>query len=142
MADQTIEKTPTAGTSVNKPASGTYGEKADLARLKQQLPSSSAGPQGPQPGPGAGPTPPGVRPAQAGPGAPGEPPPGVPSALLHGTQRPGVPVGQRRVQPSTIVRDASSKREARKALLVSLSQSNEVSDATREWAKTVLGILT
>ena len=39
MADvPEIEKTPTSDTSVNKPESGTYGEKADLARLRQSLP--------------------------------------------------------------------------------------------------------
>ena len=29
-----IEKTPTGNTAVNEPESGTYGEKADLNRLK------------------------------------------------------------------------------------------------------------
>ena len=42
MAEMDIDKTPTQNTSVNKPESGTYGEKADLANLKSSLPPMAA----------------------------------------------------------------------------------------------------
>ena len=65
-----ISKTPTQNTSVNKPASGTYGEKAELSRLQQALPDSGGRPGGGAPGPS--PMSPGQGPA-GGPG-PGRPP--------------------------------------------------------------------
>ena len=34
-----VEKTPTQNMSVNKPESGTYGERAETDRLKKELPS-------------------------------------------------------------------------------------------------------
>ncbi len=61
MADPTVEKSPTAGTSVNRPKSGTYGEKADVKKLEASLPPMGPGQATPglepspmpQPSPGA-----------------------------------------------------------------------------------------
>ena len=48
MADPTsLDKTPTQNQSLNKPEGGTYGEKAEVDRLKKELPSGQ-GPGGPQ----------------------------------------------------------------------------------------------
>ena len=64
-----IEKTPTADTSVNSPESGTYGEKADLNRLRQALPPM--GPPGSEGTGAAAPAPtPGRRPGPSSPGIP------------------------------------------------------------------------
>jgi hypothetical protein len=60
---------------------------------------------------------------------------------MHGTTRPNVPLNQRLVRERSPIRESNSQQEARKALLVQLSQSREVSDATREWARQVLEIL-
>lgn len=139
----TIEKTPLANQSVNKPASGTYGEKADAARLKAQLPQSQpqggAAPGGPTPmgAPAVGGIPnPQGRPANA------DLPPGVPAALGHPTERPGVPLSNPLVGPTpNPVTQAESARDARVALLMALVNDPSVSDTTREWAQTVLEML-
>ena len=137
-----ISKTPTRDASVNKPSSGTYGEKADLNRLKQALPDSGArpgaGPAGPSPmgGPGVG--------GLAGPEGrpPGmTPPPGVPGALMHPTDRPNQPLSTPRVGAGPPMGGASSAQEARLVVLQSLAESDTVSDATREWAANVLEML-
>jgi len=138
-----IEKTPTQTHSVNKPASGTYGEGAELDRLKQQLPDSGARPGGgppgaaPMGGPGSGGLSSGV------PGRPGGPtaPPGVPQALMHETERPNVSVGTPLQRQGPPLAGASSAQEARLVVLQALSESDQVSDATREWARTVLEML-
>lgn len=146
MADvipDTIEKTPTQNQSVSKPASGTYGERADLARLKAQLPQGQT-PGGAAPG---GPTPMGAPavgglPNPAGRPANAQVPPGVPAALGHPTDRPNVPLANPLVGPTeNPVRQAESARDARIALLMALVQDPSVSDTTREWAQTVLGML-
>lgn len=137
-----IEKTPTANQSVMSPASGTYGEKADLNRLKGQLP-----PMGPAGGPGSGPVRPEplpksgaevpVRPG----GRPMDAPDGVPGALMGPTNRPEVPVGtplSRAEPPSSAFANARSQRQARVTLLQQLQDSPEVSEATRQWARLVL----
>lgn len=127
-----IEKTPTAGVSANSPASGTYGEKAELNRLQQQLPPMN------RPGMGAatgGPAPmpqpdvqvpgrPGGRPVQA--------PAGVPDVIFQGgpTQGPAAPMG-----PAPAPADP---RAAQLTLLQQLSEAPDVSEETREWARLVL----
>lgn len=138
-----IEKTPTADVSVNKPASGTYGEKAELGRLKQQLPDSGARPQGGPPGaaPMGGPGSGGL--SQGEPGRPGGPtaPPGVPQALMHESERPNVPLNTPLQREGPPMAGAQSAQEARLVVLQALSESDEVSDATREWARGVLEML-
>lgn len=133
MANDNIEKTPTANQSVNKPESGTYGEQADRNRLKKNLPPMD--PEGqaqggmepspmPQPSPG--------QPAQAG-GRPPNAPPGVPGALLTpgGPPAPGQQPNAPRANPQA----------ARLTLLENLASSQEVSDTTRQWAQLVLEAL-
>ena len=132
MADNTIEKTPTAGVSVNKPESGTFGEKADEQRLKDSLPPlgpGQGGVPGLEPSPMPGPT--GGMPAQSG-GRPPGTPEGVPSVLLQGdppaiAEQPNAP--------------NANPQAARIALLEQLVASEEVSDTTREWARIVLEAL-
>lgn len=141
MADQTIEKTPTQNHSVNKPASGTYGEKADVARLKEQLPEAGKPAQGGSPTGG----PPPVRPSTSLPGGkPGRPPtapPGVPTAVLHPSDRPGVPLSQPLTAPTPPLGGAETAQQARIALLDALASDPTVSDETREWARIVLEML-
>lgn len=139
MAD--LEKTPTANVSVNSPQSGTYGEKADLNRLKQSLPAMGPAPSG---DPAAGPGPlPGTPPSLPGrPGRPMNAPEGVPDAIMGPSARPDVPVGtpldRGAAPPSSAFANARSQREARVTLLQQLQDSPEVSEATREWARLVL----
>lgn len=137
-----IEKTPTQHTSANNPASGTYGEKAELTRLNQALPESGARPgSGPE---GPGPVPGGLSPGAGGePGRPAGPgaPPGVPGALMHGTERPGQPLGTPLAQQGAPMGGAQSSQEARFIVLQALAESDEVSEATREWASIVIDML-
>jgi hypothetical protein len=132
MADQTIEKTPMASTSVNQPASGTYGEKADEAALKadttlppmnQEGMGSATGGPAPMPEPSVG------MPGAPG-GAPLSGPPGVPSVLL-GAEGP-LPPNQVPANPM------ANPAAARIALLENLASSQEVSAVTRAWAQGVL----
>lgn len=141
MAQDIIEKVPTADQSVNKPESGTYGEKADRARLEKALPPMQPGGQSS----GGGPAPMG-RPSPNVPPLPGgrpkASPSGVPGAVMAPTDRPGVPIQTPLAgDPQSPIATAESVAQARIALLQQLSTSNEVSSETREWAKMVLEIL-
>ena len=137
MADPTsIDKTPTQNQSLNKPVGGTYGEKAEVERLKKELPSSGQAPVGPQQPPprrGRAPRP---APASVAPPTPAGPT-GVPNALMHpgtrpmATGQPGEPTG-----PSV-----ANISQARIALLDALQTSQEVSPETREWAGIVLEMM-
>ena len=137
MADPTsIDKTPTQNQSLNKPEGGTYGEKAEVERLKKELPSGQ-GPGGPQQAPPPG-RPRAARPVPAS-IAPPTPagPTGVPDALMHPGSRPmvtGQPDGP--AQPSV-----ANISQARIALLDALQSSKEVSPETREWAGIVLEMM-
>ena len=137
-----VSKTPTQNTSVNKPASGTYGEKAELSRLQGALPDSGARPGGGAPGPS--PMSPGVGPGGGQePGRPPGPsaPPGVPSVMMHETDRPSQPLGTPRADSSGPMQGAQTNQEARLIVLQALSDSEEVSEATREWASIVIEML-
>jgi hypothetical protein len=132
--------------NVNKPTSGTYGEGAELDRLRSQLPSSGGGP-GPN-GPGAPPAgpaapPPGPTPPPSVGGGPAGAPPGVPDALLDPTQRPDVPVHSplQGDQPGPAAPPLAGL-ERRLAVLEMLASSPEVADETREWALALLRALT
>ena len=139
MADPlTIDKTPTQNQSLNKPEGGTYGEKAEVDRLKKELPSGR-GPGGPQQAPEpersvATPNKPvsGMPTSQAG------GPSGLPDVLAQPSMTPG------QVSPrSPMARGAGAQdiSQARLALLDSLSNSQDVSKETREWAKIVLEMM-
>jgi hypothetical protein len=129
-----IEKVPTGGPGLNKPTSGTYGERAELDNLKASLP-----PMAPAAAPGAGggaaPMPdPDFRPPGMEPGRPGRAPAGVPPVLLEGDgpAAPAAPVDA----PGAV-----NPQQDRIALLDYLATAPDVSEQTREWAKTVLEML-
>lgn len=141
MARDIIEKQPTQDQSVNKPESGTYGEKADRARLERALPPMQPAIQpsggGPTPMGGTSPT---VPPLPGG--RPKVAPPGVPAAVMGPTDRPGVPTQTPLTGPvQSPIATAESVAQARIALLQQLATSDEVSAETREWAEMVLEIL-
>jgi len=142
VADLTIDKTPTQNQSVNKPESGTYGERAEVDRLKKELPSTQ-GPGGPPTQPGGAPVPERASPTANKPPTslgpePGEAgPSGLPNVLMHqgsGNLTPQLPPEQR-------PQGASNLSQARIALLDALSSSQDVSTETREWAQIVLEML-
>lgn len=92
-----------AGGGVNKPSSGTYGEKAAVARLQQQLPAverpvgpGGAGGQGPVTPPGPGPRP---GPPPSGGGGGQSPIPGIPAPIFAPTNRPTTPVNAPLAEP-------------------------------------------
>lgn len=127
-----INKMP--GPNVNRPASGTYGEKAALDRLQQSLPQSD--PAGPVMGGGAAdqPTPsmPGSVPARsAGRSA------GLPAGLLRPSDRPDEPIGQMPVGPVDPYAGAVGAQQRRLALLDQLANHPEASPELREWASIV-----
>lgn len=136
MAEPDLEKTPTQNMSVNKPESGTYGERAETDRLKKELPSSGGPVEGQQQAPPraqASPNRPPVNmpiPEEAG-------PTGVPNVMMHQGK------GLNPVMPSSggVMAGPENVAQARIALLDSLANSREVSEETREWAQVVLEML-
>lgn len=126
--------------SVAQPASGTYGEGADAARLKKQLPVGAIGnPAPPAPTPPMSTEPPmPVTPVREGRPSGPTAPSNIPSVLTAPTDRPGIPVGTP-LAPSQPI--APDPQQARVVLLDQLANSPDVSDDTREWAKTVLDLL-
>jgi hypothetical protein len=138
-----LEKQPTGAGSVNKPASGTYGEKAAQERLKEQFPTEpgASGPmqdaQAPLPGPGT--------PLQGGGdgGRPVSAPAGVPSAILGPTAQPDTPLNTPLAGSGQVSQlpGAQNVAQARVALLQALASSPDVSEETRAWAKVVLEAL-
>ena len=140
MANQVpdLEKTPTGDVAVNEPEGGTYGEKAELDRLKSSLP-----PMGGPGGQAGGRTAPslagGLASAGGAPiGRPQNAPPGVPQALLGPTQRPnqplGAPLGQ---QAPAMLPRAQAADQQRLMILDSLTTHPDVSAETKEWATLV-----
>ena len=120
-----IDQVP-AGGGVNEPASGTYGEKAELERLKQQLPAAE--PVQPSP-PAAGPVPVGRRQASAVPSGAG-----LPSGLTAPTQRRDVPPLPNAAPAADPYGGAVDARQRRLRLLDALSRDQSVGPETREWA--------
>lgn len=123
---------------VNKPKGGTYGERADLDRLKQQLPQS----QSPAPaGPAGAPPPPTPSPSSGGRGAPTPGPPGVPEALLAPTQS-NQPVGSPLTPlPTNPVADAVGARQQRLAFYDQMANHPEVSQQTRDFYKMIIELV-
>lgn len=135
-----LDKQPQGG-PVNQPASGTYGAKTSVDQLKKSLPSSGLTP--PTPAPPAGISPEPVRVESVPRGRPPGPtgPPGMPAALMHPTQRPEVPVNTPLgVGPPPA--PAVTPQQDRLAFLQALASSPRVHPTTREWAETVLEVLT
>lgn len=133
--------------AVNQPASGTYGEKADANKLKASLPQAQPGPAGPAAPAGPPPMPQApiapVSPDRGRPGTSAAVPPGVPSVLAAPTTQPDVPVATPLAGPVAppVGPGAAAPDQARLAILDRLSNDPSVSPDTREWAKTVLGLL-
>lgn len=125
-----ITQQPTAGGNTNAPASGTYGEKAALARLQQSFPATS---------PGAGPSvqPDGPAPMMSpSPGQVSTAPAGLPAGLLAPTQRPDVPAFTPPSVPGlNPVQSAQTDRQRNLAALDALVHDPNVSPLTREWAQ-------
>jgi len=129
------EKTPS---SVNQPASGTYGEGADLARLKAQLPSPSA-PIGSGPNTEPAPAPMGTTPPRPPDGGQ-SPIEGLPASLFtQPTTRPlepGTAMPSNTPQPSTM-----TGQQQRIMILDALANDPSRSEETREWARMMIRIL-
>lgn len=127
-----IEKTPTGDTAVNKPESGTYGEKAELNQLKQSLPPMDGQGQQPQ-----GPAPMGERGGATPPKPTGRPvkgPSNLPSGILQPTG--GNPNRPLTGAPEMPPRQSTADQQ-RLAILDALSTHPDVSQETRKWAEEV-----
>jgi hypothetical protein len=131
MSDFDISKTPLPANPVNKPASGTYGEKAAVERLNAALPASPAVPAAPQ-----GPTAPGM-PSPGG-GLPPAPTGAVPDVLLSPTGMPDTPMSTPLGGVAPPPLDSFTVKQRRLYALQALAANPEVSSETREWAKTVI----
>lgn len=119
--------------SVNKPASGTYGDQANLDDLRSSMsvPGAETGSASPQPAPAPPGAPRGQQPQVSAPGT-------VPDILLRPSTQPGTP-------PSTplagegIPSDVSAGVSAgHRAILQRLAAAPNVSQTTRRWAQAVL----
>lgn len=132
--------------TVNQPASGTYGEQAELEKLKQSLP---AGAVGQPPAPTAAPPAPLSTDTIAPPStAAGRPPsgaaipPGISSAIFAPTQHPEVP-GNTPLAPTPAgpLAGAQTPAQGRLLILDMLANNPDVSPATREWAQMMVRAL-
>lgn len=117
----------------NTPASGSFGEKAELNRLKSSLPGDAgSGPQGP--GPSAYP---GVASVPQAPGRPAQGPAGIPSAVLAPTQSTAPVTSPLRREPVNPVAAQANDQQRRLALYDTLSQHPHVSQETREFFRMI-----
>jgi hypothetical protein len=123
-------------TSVNKPESGTYGERVDLERLRAAVPGGGS----PVPAPEARPLPPiSERPVRSL-GKVGSVVPGLPSALLRPTARPQEPVTTMPTQAPQQLSMSGMQMRLRK--LDILANHPDVSPETRDWARMMIRVLT
>lgn len=119
-----LEQVP-AGGGMNKPESGTYGEKTELAALQAALPQAE--PTAPQPDVQ-------VTPSSTG-SAPRPTAPGLPAGLMAPTQRPDVPVSTPLAgAPVNPLAGAADARQKRLMLLDILSRNPQASPEVQEWA--------
>lgn len=129
-----VEKLPVGQTPVNRPGSGTYGEKASLENLQSALPTGDGPASMPSPG-----GPPGMAPTNPIRSARESSIPGVPAPLMKPLpeQTPsGVDMA-----PATPSPQALTGAQHRLQILDMLSSSPHVSETTREWASRVMDIL-
>ena len=118
--------------SVNRPDSGTYGEKADLNRLKAALPdmASAPSPTGAQQGQASSAPPVSVSPLTAGQPAP-------PSPLMAPTMMPDIPVNTPLTDvPAPLDPSQLPPEQSRLMVLELLANNPKVSAETRNWAAT------
>lgn len=122
--------------AVNKPESGTYGEKADLQRLRSQVPTSgSTPPQQQRPLPSISDRP--VRPMPV----PSRESivPGLPDVLVEPSNREWEPLA---TMPMGAPRQLTmTAQQLRLMKLDALANSPEVSPETREWARMLKRVL-
>lgn len=134
MDNPDVTQLPQTG-SVSQPDSGTYGIKAAADKLSQGMQPAPA-PGGDQaPPPNVSTMPGGAKPQ------PSQGPFGLPAAITAPTQQPGVPVGTPLPVSVNPVQNAQAANQKRLAWLDMLARNPDVSDATREWAQTVMGHL-
>lgn len=120
-----VEQVPSGG-GVNKPASGTYGEKTELAGLQASLPTSEPAAKPPA---SMSPTPP-TQSARLTSSS------GLPSVLMAPTQRPDVPVSTPLAGPAADpMAGAVDDRQRRLRYLDILSTHPDATPALREWAE-------
>lgn len=124
-----------AGGNPMKPSSGTYGDVANLERLKGQLdlPGTDAGSPSQTSAPPAPGAPTGGTPSPVAPGT-------VPDVLMAPTRQPDVPaatpLGGNVPTPMSM-----TGAQRRLQYLDTLANSPEVSEETQEWARGVLRAL-
>lgn len=118
-----------------EPTSGSYGRVAETEQLKKQL--DLPGSPGPG-GPGVSPTPAGPPPGQPQGAQVPSPAGGVPGVLMAPTRDPHAPSSTPLQAPFAGAPGAVNGAQRRLAVLEALSQSEAVSDETREWASDVL----
>ena len=130
------EKTPS---KVNTPeASGTYGEKADLNRLKSQLPNGPGAPIGSGPQAQQAPA---VSSAQVRPvDNQGSPVPGLPASIFtQPTRSPAESVTTMPQQPPQV--SAVNGQQERLRILDALANDPKRTPETRAWATMMLNLL-
>lgn len=131
---------------INKPGSGTYGERKELDDLKRSLPTTGAGPATPPSGPGPAPlSPDPIRPVSPKVGRPSVPagPPGVPPVILQPTDFPSRPVNTPLDPgaPAPLAPPSPASLRGRILILNALANSPEVSEDTREWSALMLDLI-
>jgi hypothetical protein len=128
MSDFNISDAGNNPAGINKPNSGTWGEKAAQSRLEAALP----GPIAPT-GPGGAGAPPMPTPAAA---PAGGAPAGLPPSILRPTERPDVPASTPLATPPVNpLAGAQSGRQRRLAILDAIANDPKASTQTREWAQ-------
>jgi len=121
------------GQNVNKPSSGTYGEKAANNRLKQSLPAAPGGPTGQPTAPATQPNLP-VPPPQAQ----RPTPKGIlPDVLTAPTNRPDESVNTPFSGGAGAMQPPQTAQQLQLAILDTLRSAPGVSDRTREFAETL-----
>lgn len=139
MAQDIPEKLPAPNpTNVMEPESGSYGAVAEVDRLQSDMQPLGPPPQSaPPPTPMGGGGSPGGLPNVGG--RPTSGPRGVPQVLLEAG---GPPLSPQAAPPVSPAAAGVSAMQARLALLDQLASSQEVSEVTREWARTVIETIT
>jgi hypothetical protein len=126
-----IAKTPMPGGNPSAPASGSYGAKAAVDKLKQGMQSAMGDTsQAPPPGPKMSATPGAAKPSMP------SGPAGLPAALLAPTQRPNEAVNTPPpAAPVSPLAGAVNAQQKRMALLTALAENPQSDTETRQWAK-------
>ena len=140
MLEFDISKQPSPD-GTNAPASGAYGQKAAVDKLKAAMPPA---PPAQDQGGGMSVSPAPVTPQPTGRvnegGRAAVPPPGIPSSIMGETALPQTPVNSPLAAPV----DPTSGATADERTIMQLQgilQSNNVRPETKEWAKTVLDMI-